>query len=633
MSRSRRYHSVMFAAAVGCTVFSSIQRASPQSGSPIPAEQSQRNGSLWSPPVSANRTSHFEKRNGRSGWFVDGLPFTALGAETEWDRILYPRYQQTMGVYDYTYPAAAAMHLDMMKVPVKWSQVEPQEGKYDFSYVDHIKVMAEQFHLKIALDWFGHYASGPGTIYSDRSGSMYAPLWVINNSARFPRAVDADGSVHDDAASYDTPAIIEVEAAAFAALMSHIRQVDAETHTFIGIQVENEIAVFGGTDRRNPKLWRDHSAASNREYAEHGFTDDLRYTSWDYSTTWLRAVTDAGAAAYTLPFFMNFVGGNLEDWMVGGSPGEDVGTYLANLPNLTFIGLNNYVSDPDDYSADNFRATLSRYRVGRNLPSITETNSGRSPVAERSLFLALGEFGAPLFTPWSLIVSYPARQEPYVMPDGELANGAFALSAAYEVLNEALPAISYWGGTEHAKVFLADFPNTRFSKTEALGSVEVTVGGDDNGQAIVLAPSDHELILIGYRCQVTLNSSSPTWPARDHMDIETGKWIVGRWARDGEPEVFSAANGQPGTVRIFLPEPRVVRVSWQDSGETQCGRFSSHVLSTLPRGIIQSLSLLRLSMGGSAVLGCMRAPWCGPDDTQTDTRFALGLRWLEHPSK
>ena len=104
--------------------------------------------------------------NGREVWFVDGSPFTALGAETEWNQIIYPRYKQTMRVYDYTYAAAAAMHLNMVKVPVKWSQIEPQEGVYDFSYVDHVRAMAEQYHLKITLDWFGHYGSGQGTLYT-----------------------------------------------------------------------------------------------------------------------------------------------------------------------------------------------------------------------------------------------------------------------------------------------------------------------------------------------------------------------------------------------------------------------------------------------------------------------------------
>lgn len=519
---------------------------------------------LWQPPVSSNLRSHFEAVNGRKVWFVDGLPYTALGAETEWSKITYPDYRKTMGAYDYTFAAAAAIHMNMLKVPVKWSQIEPVEGQFDFSYVDHIRKMAERYHLKIALDWFGHYASGQGTLYSNKKGLMYAPLWIIDDPARFPRAVDGVGNIHQDAASYASSAIVTAESKAFAALMDHIRVVDSKTHTIIAIQVENEVSVFGGggRPRDNPVYWRDYSAAANKLYQSYGFTDALKFTAWEYSKDWLNPVMESGAAAYKLPFFMNFVGGELESWMVGGSPGEDVGTYLKNIPPLTFIGLNNYVSDPNQYSTDDFREALNRYKVGRNLPTITETNSGPGPTAERSLFLSVGEYGSPLFTPWSLIISVPQKNEPYVLSNGELAHGAYNLAEAYEVLNEALPAISYWGGTPHARVFLSNLPNTPFSKRVLMGDISVTVAGDDNGQAIVLQPSGHELILIGYRCQVMLGSSSPSWPGRNAIDIQSGVWSGAQWKRTGTPVVVPSDGSSRDQIRVYLSTPQVVRVSW-----------------------------------------------------------------------
>jgi hypothetical protein len=91
----------------------------------------------------------------------------------------------------------------------------------------------------------------------------------------------------------------------------------------------------------------------------------------------------------------------------------------------------------------------------------------------------VGEYGSPLFAPWSLIVSYPEgypeRQEPYVLKDGTLANGVFALSGAYSCLRQAMPCVSYFGGTERAKVFLADLPGTRFSQTKVMGWVRITL--------------------------------------------------------------------------------------------------------------------------------------------------------------
>ncbi len=46
---------------------------------------------LWQPPVSTQTKSHVERLHGWEIWFVDGLPFTVLGTETEWDRIAYPQ--------------------------------------------------------------------------------------------------------------------------------------------------------------------------------------------------------------------------------------------------------------------------------------------------------------------------------------------------------------------------------------------------------------------------------------------------------------------------------------------------------------------------------------------------------------
>ena len=46
-------------------------------------ESSEPAHKLWSPPVSTNLKSYFELVNGHKVWFVDGLPFIALGAETE----------------------------------------------------------------------------------------------------------------------------------------------------------------------------------------------------------------------------------------------------------------------------------------------------------------------------------------------------------------------------------------------------------------------------------------------------------------------------------------------------------------------------------------------------------------------
>jgi hypothetical protein len=515
----------------------------------------------WKPAVSPNPVPHFETVNSKKVFFADGLPFTVLTVETHWDELIYGRYKETMHVYDYMYPAAEAMGLNALKVPVKWSVVEPSEGVYDFFYVDHVKRMAEKHHLKLVLCWFGHYASGAGTIYANIAGDVFAPMYIIQDTARFPRAVDADGKPHHDAVSYDYPAIVEREAAAFRAFMEHLRQTDT-SRTVLMIQVENEIAVFGAgadfTERANPKFWRDHSPASNRKFAEKGFKSDLEFSAWNLAANWLRPLTDGGAKVYPIPFFMNFVDGSRAEGMLGGSAGEDVATYLENIPAVSFIGTNHYPTWGDDLPAavslpaSEQRKTLDRYKIGRNIPTVTETNSDNSPLAPRFVFISVGEYGSPLFAPWALSWSCPADGEPYVQKDGTLANGAFALREAYQAIRKGAPAIAQFGGTERARVFLAEMPGHRFKDTKDVAGLAVTVSGVNNGQAIAIRPSDRELLVAGFRCTVAARTGAGA------TKVERGAWTGAEW----RPEGAIRAEATDGEVRFLLTEPQAVRIYW-----------------------------------------------------------------------
>jgi len=67
---------------------------------------------------------------------------------------------------------------------------------------------------------------------------------------------------------------------------------------------------------------------------------------------------------------------------------------------------------------------------------------------------------------WALTVSFPEPYEPYVLNDGELANGASALHETYLSLSKALPQISYY--TDMLKVFMSDKPGQQFSQTESI---------------------------------------------------------------------------------------------------------------------------------------------------------------------
>ena len=555
-------HSREFALSIFLTHASICLQAQPASG--VSAGRD-----IWQVPLSHNLMPHFEQANGRKLLYVDGRPFTVLAVEIPWWDLIYGRYKETETAYDSLYPAAEKIGLNALKVPIKWSMVEPEKGVYDFSYIDHAKSMAEKHHLKVVLNWFGHYASGDGTIYGNLTGELYAPMYIVSDEKTYPRAVDGDGVIHHNAASYDYEPIIGREIAAFRAFMQHIKQVDSQTHTILMIQVENEIAVFG-VDRKNPKMWRDHSPATSKRFADNGFTDDLKFSAWDLSYHWIRRITEAGAEVYPIPFFHNYVGGEIADWMVGGAPGEDVQTYLQNCPHISFIGVNSYFCAEwrPDYSCGReseatvteLREPLMRYRVGRNLPAITEINSGLTPITSRLAYIAVGEFGAPIFAPWALTVSYPESNQPYVLSDGTLANGAYALRDTYSSLTKALPQVSYYATTDKLKVFMSRSPGQRFSTTETVNGFPVTVTGENNGQAIVIHPAAHEFLLVGYRTNVSFTDPAFQWPMMKQIRVERLYWAGDHWNPDGEPNY--GVDQSKKTLDIDLNTPQAVLVSW-----------------------------------------------------------------------
>jgi hypothetical protein len=78
---------------------------------------------------------------------VDGKPYLILGGE------LGNSSAGTAAQADSILPAIAKMHVNTVLMPVAWEQIEPAEGSFDFSILDHWIDVAREQRLRLAVVW------------------------------------------------------------------------------------------------------------------------------------------------------------------------------------------------------------------------------------------------------------------------------------------------------------------------------------------------------------------------------------------------------------------------------------------------------------------------------------------------
>src|SRR6185437_9292810 len=77
------------------------------------------------------------EKSGRHALLVDGKPFFILGGQAH-NSSAWP------GMLPKVWDAIEIMHANTLEVPIYWEQVEPEEGKFDFSLIDTLLIQARQ---------------------------------------------------------------------------------------------------------------------------------------------------------------------------------------------------------------------------------------------------------------------------------------------------------------------------------------------------------------------------------------------------------------------------------------------------------------------------------------------------------
>jgi len=374
---------------------------------------------------------------------VDGSPFIILGAQSE------NTSASNLEDVEVVYRDLDAVHANSATIPISWSLLEPEPGKFDFHLVDGIIEGARRHHLKLILLWFG----------TSKNGLMgFTPDWIKTDRTTYFRVRDARGD-EQYAISPLSTAALKADQRAFSALMSHIREFDQRDHTVIMMQIENEDCLYPED--------RDYSVAANRAFAgqpppelmsylvkhREGLTPALQsawkltgyrttgswtnifgdmapevFSAWAISS-YIDGIAEAGKAQYAIPYYINVPlinSGQVRagDWPSGTANSQVFDIWKAIAKHIDIIA-------PDIYRID-FPQQAAFYNRSDNVLFVAEV--GIAPYYAPYVFTTLAGMNGIGYTPFGIDRGYEYSSE--------LNAGQAALEENFRVLRPLLPLIA-----------------------------------------------------------------------------------------------------------------------------------------------------------------------------------------------
>jgi beta-galactosidase GanA len=180
----------------------------------------------WALQAQSASLPRIVNNGGKHALIVDGKPFLALGVQAN-NSSNYP------AALPQVWPVVRQLHANTLEIPVAWEQIEPREGRFDFSWLDALIPQARHNDVRLVLLWFGTWKN---------TGPSYTPEWVKSDTKRFPRMITKDGKTHY-VLSPHSRTTLDADKRAFAAMMRHVREIDPQ-QTVIMVQVENETGSY-----------------------------------------------------------------------------------------------------------------------------------------------------------------------------------------------------------------------------------------------------------------------------------------------------------------------------------------------------------------------------------------------------
>jgi Domain of unknown function (DUF5597)/Beta-galactosidase len=509
------------------------------------------------------------QRDGRHALLVDGKPFVILGAQAH-NSSNYPAALKP--VWD----AARDARANTVLMPVAWEQVEPEEGHFDFSFVDTLVAEARREGKRLVILWFATWKN---------TSAQYTPAWVKLAPKRFPVMLDQDGKPSYCLTPFGEETL-KADKRAFVALMGHLKKIDSSQRTVLMVQVQNEVGTYG--------LVRDFGARAQASFEQpvpaavlarkkpvaaptgswrevYGAYADEYFHAWAIAR-YIGDIAAAGRAVYDLPMYVNNALRNpLEqppkpwnkDFASGGPTHDVIDIYKAAAPALDFAA-------PDIYNAESAQVNANLGLFQRDDNALFVPEIGNAAIYARYLYAALGRgalgvapFGIDYFNysnfPLGSTATDPTMVEPFARVfkmfapiQRQWAQWAFdgRTRGAAEGDDRKPQVLEFPGWTAKLSYREWQFGETAWKMTDKLPA-----GTEQPGGGVAIAQTaDDEFIVIGQRTRVRVEPATGTQGFQ--LRVEQGRFDAqGRW------QMERVWNGDQVDYGLNLPaEPVMLKV-------------------------------------------------------------------------
>lgn len=487
-------------------------------------------------PAGAADLPRIEHKGGNHALIVDGKPFLVLGAQAN-------NSSNYAAALPKVWPMMERLHANTLEIPVAWEQVEPQEGQFDFSWLDTLLTEARSHDKRLVLLWFGTWKN---------TGAAYTPAWVKKDVSRFPRMINTKGERHY-ALSPLGKNTLAADKRAFVRFMTALREKDPQ-NTVIMVQVENETGSY--------QLGRDHSPEANRLFAGpvpaaltrklgkkggswtevFGRDADAAFQTW-YLASYVDEIAAAGKAVKPLPMYVNAALPGHPDTWYGADSYASGGPVPAMLDVWEAAAPHIDVSAPDIYNPEHkdYIRFLDLYRRADNPLFVPET--GNAVHYARYFFPVVGR-GAIGFSPFGMDYTGYANFPLGAPKLDDQTVDAFALNyRLFEPLVHVWPALALEGKTqgvaEPTDPAAKHMQEMRFGRWKAtvtfgrpqFGTDEAKGNPTPSGGVAMAELGPDEFLLTGVHARVDIDlAEAKPGELKQFIKVEEGHYDAeGRW--------------------------------------------------------------------------------------------------------